>query len=253
MSDTLNKIVSYKKDFVAKRKARNPLAAHDIKAKAGNDIFTQAIKAKIATNNPAYICEIKKASPSLGDINLDVDVGEQAKKYLDLGATCLSVLTDEKFFKGHDDDVLKAKNACNLPILRKDFIIDPYQIYESKLIGADAILLIMAILDTKQALEFEQIAFELGLSVLIESHNQEELEKALLLKSPLIGINNRNLKTLEISLENTAKLVDSIPNDRIIISESGIGSKEDINYLQSLGAKGFLIGTNLMKGKSFIA
>lgn len=250
MKNILEKITADKRIFIETRKKQKNLTKLQDEIKNLNptkDLFYEAINQSLTSQKIAYICEIKKASPSLGDINTEINITEQARKYLANGATCLSVLTDEKYFKGKDDDLKEAKRAVDIPILRKDFIIDPYQIYESKALGADAILLIMACLSKNQALEFEEIAYSLGLSVLTESHDESELVQALSLKSPLIGINNRNLKTMEISLNNTKKLAKLVPENKIIISESGIKSKKDIEDLSKVGAKGFLIGTSLMQ------
>ncbi|MBL6784985.1 MAG: indole-3-glycerol phosphate synthase TrpC [Rickettsiales bacterium] len=246
----LQEINNYKREFVENRKLKKSLAelrvmCLDLTNKA---CFLSAINEAIKVKNIAYICEIKKASPSKGDINIEIDVAIQANKYHQMGATCLSVLTDEKYFKGQDIDVLIAKKATNLPVLRKDFIIDPYQIYEAKLIGADAVLLIMASLSLAQAKEYEDLANTLGLDVLVESHNEEELIKALELKTPLVGINNRDLTSLDINLKTTEELAHLIPKDKILISESGIKSQNDIEYLQKQGSKAFLIGTSLMEG-----
>ncbi|MBT4989947.1 MAG: indole-3-glycerol phosphate synthase TrpC [Rickettsiales bacterium] len=247
----LQEIIAYKKEFVARRKIRKTLAelralCLDLTNKSN---FTDNIKQDILEKDSAYICEIKKASPSQGDINVDVDVAVQANLYKEMGATCLSVLTDEKYFKGHDLDVLIAARASSIPVLRKDFIIDPYQIYESKIIGSSAILLIMAALSLDQAKEYEDLANTLGMDVLVESHNEAELLQTLELKTPLIGINNRDLTTLNIDLKTTENLAHFIPNDKILISESGIKSQVDMDYLKSHGAQAFLIGTSLMAGE----
>ena len=247
----LDEIISYKKDFVAARKLSKNL--NDLKYQCvdldKSSHFTKNIFEAIKTNKKAFICEIKRASPSMGNINLDLDINEQANIYQSMGANCLSILTDEKYFKSSDKDILTVKSTSNLPILRKDFIIDEYQIYESKLIKADAILLIMSCLSLQQAKEYEAIAEDLGLDILVESHNQQELEQALELNTSLIGINNRNLATLEIDLNVTANLASLIPSDKILISESGISSENDIQFLQKHNAKAFLIGTSLLTGK----
>ncbi|MBT4922773.1 MAG: indole-3-glycerol phosphate synthase TrpC [Rickettsiales bacterium] len=250
----LQEIIEYKKEFVASRKSKKSLA--ELKATCldlprGSN-FINNIQRDIAENDVAYICEIKKASPSQGDINVDVDVAVQANLYKEMGASCLSVLTDEKYFKGEDSDVSLAKRASDLPILRKDFIIDPYQIYEAKIIGSSAILLIMAGLSLEQAQEYEGLANSLGLDVLVESHNEVELLQAIKLKTPLIGINNRDLTTLKIDLKTTAQIAKFIPKDKIIISESGIKSQADMDYLKLHGAQAFLIGTSLMEGELLI-
>jgi indole-3-glycerol phosphate synthase len=205
------------------------------------------IKQTLSTNKTVIIAEIKKASPSKGIIRTNFNHIAIAKAYQENGASCLSVLTDEKYFMGKNEYLTQIRQEVNLPILRKDFIIDSYQILESKLIGADCILLIMAMLDEKQAIDLEQAAFDIGLSVLIEIHNEEDLQKALKLKSPLIGINNRNLKTFETSLEVSKSLAPKIPSDKIIICESGIFNKDDIAQMQKIGINSFLIGESLMR------
>jgi len=209
--------------------------------------FAAAIEAKLKQNKCAIIAEVKKASPSKGIIRDDFDPVAIAKIYQENGATCLSVLTDEKYFMGKNEYLTSIRKEVDLPILRKDFIIDPYQIWEAKLIGADCILLIMAMLSEKQAIELEQTALDIGLSVLIEIHDEEELQKALKLKSRLIGINNRNLKTFEISLSTSFDLSKKIPQDKIIICESGIFTKADILKMQRISINAFLVGESLMR------
>lgn len=209
--------------------------------------FSLAIEEKLATNQTSIIAEVKKASPSKGIIRHNFDPITIAKIYQENGAACLSVLTDEKYFMGKNQYLTDIRAQVNLPILRKDFIIDPYQIWESKLIGADCILLIMAMLDEERAIELEQEALKIGLSVLIEIHNEEDLNKALKLQSRLIGINNRDLKTFVISLDISKNLAPQIPQDKIIISESGIFTHDDIKQLQEFKINSFLIGESLMR------
>jgi indole-3-glycerol phosphate synthase len=211
--------------------------------------FIAAIEAKLKQNQTAIIAEVKKASPSKGIIRADFEPVAIAKAYQENGAACLSVLTDEKYFMGKNEYLSAIRKAIDLPILRKDFIVDSYQILESKQIGADCILLIMAMLDEKQAIDLEQAAIEIGLAVLIEIHDEEDLRKALNLKSRLIGINNRNLKTFEISLQISKDLAPKIPADKIIICESGIFTKDDISQMQKIGINSFLIGESLMRGQ----
>ena len=199
------------------------------------------------TETPAIIAEIKKASPSKGILCDPFNVEEIARSYAEHGARCLSVLTDEVFFQGHPDYLGRAKAQCSLPVLRKDFIIDPYQIDESGALGADCVLLIVALLDDVQLIDFCQHAQELGMAVLVESHTQEELLRALNLPTPLMGINNRNLHTFHTDLQLTLQLQHLIPQDKIIITESGIQTKEDILLLQSCGVNTFLIGEHLIK------
>jgi indole-3-glycerol phosphate synthase len=209
--------------------------------------FAAAIEAKTNKNQIAIIAEVKKASPSKGIIREDFDPVAIAKTYEENGAACISVLTDEKYFMGKNEYLTKIRKNVNIPILRKDFIIDPYQIWEAKLIGADCILLIMAMLEEEQAIKLEETAIASGLSVLIEIHDEEDLQKALKLKSRLFGINNRNLKTFEISLEVSKNLKPKIPSDKIIICESGIFTKDDISQMQEIGINSFLIGESLMR------
>jgi len=209
--------------------------------------FAAAIEEKLHQKQTAIIAEVKKASPSKGIIRADFDPVAIAKTYQENGAACLSVLTDEKYFMGSNEYLSAIRQVVTLPILRKDFIVDSYQILESKLIGADCILLIMAMLDEKQAIDLEQAALEIGLSVLIEIHDENDLQKALKLKSRLIGINNRDLKTFEISLEVSKKIAPKIPQDKIIICESGIFTKADILEMQKIGINSFLIGESLMR------
>jgi indole-3-glycerol phosphate synthase len=242
----------YQDKLIEVRNKKKQISAQEIclqikcdKVKPKN--FTAAIEAKLNQKQTAIIAEVKKASPSKGIIRADFDPVFIAKTYQENGAACLSVLTDEKYFMGKNEYLSAIKKEVDLPILRKDFIIDSYQILESKQIGADCILLIMAMLDEKQAIDLEQAAMEIGLSVLIEVHNEVELQQALKLKSRLIGINNRNLKTFEISLETSKKLAAQIPQDKIIICESGIFTKTDILEMQAIGINSFLIGESLMR------
>ncbi|MCE3254989.1 MAG: trpC [Rickettsiaceae bacterium] len=209
--------------------------------------FTAAIEQKLAQKQTAIIAEVKKASPSKGIIRADFDPLAIAQSYQQNGAACISVLTDEKYFMGKNEYLSAIAAGIDLPILRKDFMVDEYQIWEAKSIGASCILLIMAMLDQNRAIELEQAAMEIGLSVLIEIHDEEELKKALNLKSKLIGINNRNLKTFEISLDTTKNLAPQIPADRIIICESGIHTKADISEMQKIGVNSFLVGESLMR------
>lgn len=196
---------------------------------------------------PAIIAEIKKASPSAGLIRADFDVANIAQAYQKAGATCLSILTDEKYFQGSIYNLLMARTQVNLPLLRKDFIIDEYQIYHSRLLGADCILLIMACLSTAQAQEFYQLAKQLGMDVLVEVHDKAELQQALSFQPDMIGVNNRNLKTLKIDLATTKKLAPLIPQDTLLICESGLQQATDLHEVSQMGAHGFLIGESLMR------
>jgi indole-3-glycerol phosphate synthase len=209
--------------------------------------FAAAIQDKINTGKLAVIAEIKKASPSKGVIREDFEPADIARSYAANGATCLSVLTDEKYFKGHTDFLKAARAACQIPVLRKDFVIDPYQVYEAREMGADAILLIAAALGDPMMIDLEQVALALGLDVLVEVHNEQELERALHLQTPLLGINNRNLKTFETTLETTLSMLSQIPDDKIVVSESGIHTPNDIQRLRSKNVNAFLIGEALMR------
>jgi indole-3-glycerol phosphate synthase len=208
--------------------------------------FVQALKNKIAKGHNALICEVKKASPSKGVIRQDFDHIKIAQIYENGGAACISVLTDEKYFQGSRKYLQEIRQNTTIPLLCKDFIFDEYQIYEAKMLGADCILLIVAMLSDDQLQNLENIAFEAGLSVLVEIHDEEELNRALKLKTPLIGINNRNLKTLEVDIETSLKLAPKIPKNRIIVGESGIKTKEDIAKLNKTEIHTFLIGESLM-------
>lgn len=247
MTSILNRITERKLEEVSLAKKRHPLnQLSPIPPMAQRDF----IKALEAQEQPAIIAEIKKASPSKGLIRQDFDVAHIASIYNDNGARCLSVLTDTPFFQGHPNDLALAKKHCNLPVLRKDFIIDAYQIHESLALGADCILLIVALLDETQLLDFCQIAQALGLAVLVESHTPEELEKALKLPTPLIGINNRSLHTFKTDLQLSIQLKPLIPDEKIIITESGIHTPQDIQYMRAHGIHAFLIGESLMRAEN---
>ncbi|MCY4051114.1 MAG: indole-3-glycerol phosphate synthase TrpC [Gammaproteobacteria bacterium] len=211
--------------------------------------FVEAIDKELSQGMPAVICEIKKASPSKGIIREDFDPVTIAESYASAGATCLSILTDETYFQGHDSFIEAVRKSCALPILRKEFIIDPYQVYESKILGADAILLIVAALDPKKLQQLAEIANEIGLDILVEVHNSAELEQAIALPCKLVGINNRNLHTFETSLETTLGLLDAIPKDRIVVTESGIHSKYDVALMRANQVNTFLVGESLMRAQ----
>ncbi|MBT3305616.1 MAG: indole-3-glycerol phosphate synthase TrpC [Rhodospirillaceae bacterium] len=248
MSDVLAKICADKLEHIATSKVANPTP--DVNAASPVRGFAAALTEKVDSGGSGskygLIAEIKKASPSKGLIRTDFDAPSIAKAYESGGAACLSVLTDVEYFQGSDAYLVEARNAVSLPVLRKDFMLDTYQIAESRALGADCILLIMAALDDAQATELEAAAMELGMDVLIEVHNAPELERALMLKSPLIGVNNRNLKTLEIRLETTEELAEMVPDDRVLVCESGLETSADLDRMARVGANRFLIGSSLM-------
>ena len=249
MSDILDRILAVKAEEVAAARAAKPLQAVMSAARdaAPPRDFVGALRAKIAAGRAAVISEIKKASPSKGVIREDFDPAAIAKSYERHGAACLSVLTDGQFFKGRLDDLAIARGACALPALRKDFMIDPYQVYEARAAGADCILLIVAALADAQMGELEDIAREVGLAVLVEVHDGAELDRALRLKTPLVGINNRNLRTFETKLETTLDLLERIPHGRIVVTESGILKPEDVERMRSRSVGAFLVGEAFMR------
>ncbi|WP_366555893.1 indole-3-glycerol phosphate synthase TrpC [Aquibaculum sediminis] len=249
MSDVLARICAEKREELARRKAIRSLAEVQAAAEATDPPrgFLEALRRRAASNGYALICEIKKASPSKGLIREDFDPPALAQAYAQGGATCLSILTDTPWFQGRDEHLQAARAAVDLPVLRKDFMLEPYQIVESRALGADCILLIMAALEDGQAAELEAAAFDLGMDVLVEVHDGEELARALKLQSALIGINNRNLKTLDVDLKVTEELGPQISDTRFLVAESGIYTPEDIARLRRAGARAFLIGESLMR------
>jgi indole-3-glycerol phosphate synthase len=249
MSDILDKIVAVKHQEVAAAKKRTSLEAMraDAESRVLTRDFVGALRAKIAAGKPAVIAEIKKASPSKGVLREDFIPADIAQSYAEYGAACLSVLTDQQFFQGRIDYLKQARASCQLPVLRKDFMIDPYQIYESRAIGADAVLLIAACLDDAQMKDLEAIARSLDMAVLVEVHDGAELERALKLKTPLIGINNRNLKTFEVTLDTTLALKDKVPADRLLVTESGILTRDDVLRMGAAGVNAFLVGEAFMR------
>ncbi len=249
MSDILNKILAVKAREVASAKQAKPLATIRAEAEQAAPVrdFTAAIRSKIAAGKPAVIAEIKKASPSKGVLRADFNPAEIAASYAKHGAACLSVLTDEQFFQGSTAYLQQARAACTLPVLRKDFMVDTYQIYQARAMGADAILLIAAALSLAEMREFEALAHSLKMAVLVEVHDAAELELALQLSTPLIGINNRNLRTFEVSLQNTLDLLPRIPQDRIVVTESGILKQDDVALMRKHGVHAFLVGEAFMR------
>jgi len=249
MSDILDKIVAAKHQEVAA--ARKRLSLETVRADAESRVLTRdfvgALKAKIAAGKPAVIAEIKKASPSKGVLREDFIPADIAQSYAECGAACLSVLTDVQFFQGQVDYLKQARASCQLPVLRKDFMVDPYQIYESRAMGADCILLIAACLDDAQMKDLEAIARSLDMAVLVEVHDGAELERALKLKTQLVGINNRNLKTFEVSLDTTLALKAKVPAERILVTESGILTRDDVLRMGAAGVNAFLVGEAFMR------
>lgn len=249
MSDILNKILKTKHVEVNAAKAEKPLVLMRSEAEdalASRD-FVGAIRAKIAAGKPAVIAEIKKASPSKGVIREDFRPAEIARSYEQGGAACLSVLTDGQYFHGSPEYLQQARAACNLPVLRKDFMIEAYQIYEARAMGADCILLIVAALDLPRMRELESIAHDLGMAVLVEVHNGAELDMALHLQTPLVGINNRNLRTFDVTLDTTLGLLARIPEDRIVVTESGIFTSDDVALMRHNHVNTFLVGEAFMR------
>lgn len=249
MSDILERILSVKREEVARGKSAVSLAEQRRLAEAGSPVrgFVAAMQAKIGAGESAVIAEIKKASPSKGVIRADFHPAEIAASYESAGAACLSVLTDRDFFQGAPEYLQAARAACALPVLRKDFLVDVWQVYEARAMGADAILLIAAALSLAEMQEFEALAHELGMGVLVEVHNAAELDLALQLSSPLMGINNRNLRTFDVSLDTTLDLLDRIPSERIVVTESGILAPADVAHMRSHDVHAFLVGEAFMR------
>jgi indole-3-glycerol phosphate synthase len=253
MSDILNKILATKADEVAAAKKHRSLASlraeveGDAELRANLRGFEANLRKNIAAGNAGVIAEVKKSSPSKGVLRADFRPAEIAESYAKHGASCLSVLTDVHYFQGADDYLKLARAACDIPVLRKDFMIDMYQIYEARAMGADCILLIVSALDHGLMAEMEACAHELGMGVLIESHDGEELTAALKLKSNLIGINNRNLRTFETSLDTTLNLLGRIPAERLVITESGILNSDDVQRMRNANVHSFLVGEAFMR------
>jgi indole-3-glycerol phosphate synthase len=253
MSDILDQIIAVKRDEVAAARKRVPFAA--MRADAESRVLTRdfegALRRKIAAGRSAVIAEIKKASPSKGVLRADFIPADIAQSYAEgdgkTSAACLSVLTDRQFFQGQVDYLKQARASCDLPVLRKDFMVDPYQVYESRAMGADCILLIVACLDDARMAELEAIARGLDMAVLVEVHDRPELDRALKLRTPLVGINNRNLRTFDVALETTLDMLGDVPADRLVVTESGIATPADVKKMRDAGVHAFLVGEAFMR------
>ncbi len=251
MSDILNRIVAVKREEIAAGLTKRSLAAmrQDAESRVLTRDFEGAIRKKIAAGQSAVIAEIKKASPSKGVLREEFIPAAIAQSYAEAGAACLSVLTDRQFFQGGVDYLKQARASCMLPVLRKDFMVDAYQVYEARVIGADAILLIAACLDDAQMADLEAVARGLDMAVLVEVHDRAELDRALRLKTPLVGINNRNLRSFEVSLETTLSMIADVPPDRILVTESGILTTRDVQCMRDAGVHAFLVGEAFMRAR----
>jgi indole-3-glycerol phosphate synthase len=253
MSDILQKIVATKREELAAALRSKPLAhmRADAESRVLTRDFVGALRRKIAAGQPAVIAEVKKASPSKGVLRADFVPADIAQSYAQgdgvMSAACLSVLTDRNYFQGGVDDLKQARASCDLPVLRKDFMIDAYQIYQARAMGADCILLIAACLDDAQLADMEAIAHGLDMAVLVEVHDQLEMDRALKLKTPLLGVNNRNLRTFEVSLQTTLDLLKAVPAQRMLVTESGIQTREDVLTLRQAGVQAFLVGEAFMR------
>ncbi len=251
MSDILNKIVATKREEIAQALKKTPLAVmrEDAESRLLTRDFEGALRRKIAAGLPAVIAEVKKASPSKGVIREDFIPADIAQSYAEYGAACLSVLTDRQYFQGSSDYLKQARASCDLPVLRKDFMVDSYQVYEARAMGADCILLIAACLEDAQMAELETIAHGLNMAVLVEVHDRAELDRALKLKTPLVGINNRDLRSFEVSLDTTLGMLADVPADRLLVTESGILSRDDVRKMREHGVNAFLVGEAFMRAK----
>lgn len=251
MSDILKKIVAVKHDEIRAARAKRDLASlrRDAESLGGQRDFVEAMRKRMAQGQAAVIAEVKKASPSKGVLRERFVPADIARSYADHGAACLSVLTDESFFQGSTAYLQQARAACSLPVLRKDFMVDAYQVYEARAMGADCILLIAACLDDALMADLEAQALELGMAVLVEVHDGAELDRALRLKTPLVGINNRNLRTFEVSLDVTLGLLPQVPKDRLLVTESGILGQADVQKMRAAQVHAFLVGEAFMRAE----
>ena len=251
MNGILERILAVKAAEIAAARKAKPLhtVMEEARTRGAPRDFVGALRAKVAAGRPAVIAEVKKASPSKGLLREHFDPAAIARSYERGGAACLSVLTDREFFQGRLDDLRAARAACALPVLRKDFVIDVYQVHESRAAGADCILLIAAALSQQTMRELEAVALERGLAVLVEVHDGDELQRALELKTPLIGINNRNLRTFETRLETTLELIERVPSDRLVVTESGILTPEDVQRMREKNVRCFLVGEAFMRAE----
>ncbi|MGZ5099892.1 MAG: indole-3-glycerol phosphate synthase TrpC [Usitatibacter sp.] len=248
MSDVLTRILAAKRREIDQSRVHVPLEEIQRRAARASPQrgFEQALRRKIAAGGPGVVAEIKRASPSKGLIRADIDPARIAASYERNGAACLSVLTDREFFGGSSEDLRVARAACSLPVLRKDFMVDPYQVYEARSWGADCILLIVDAASDGDLRQLEDLAVGLGMDVLVESHDAAQLDRALAFKTPLIGVNNRDLKSFETRLETTLSLAGRVPGGRLLITESGIGSPEDVRRLGAAGVSAYLVGSAFM-------
>jgi len=249
MDDILTRIVAVKREELAAARSRRSLASWRDEAESRRDVrkFEAALRSRVAAGQAAVIAEVKKASPSKGVLREHFVPADIATRYEAGGAACLSVLTDERFFQGSAAHLQQARGACSLPVLRKDFMVDEYQLAEARAIGADCILLIAACLDDAQLADLEACALALGMAVLVEVHDEAELERALRLRTPLLGINNRNLRSFEVSLDTTLQLLPWLPADRLAITESGILARADVTKMRAAGVQTFLVGEAFMR------
>ena len=249
MSDILQKIVAVKREEIAAGLKKKSLAAmrEDAESRVMTRDFEGALRGAIAAGRAAVIAEVKKASPSKGVLRADFIPADIAQSYAQYGAACLSVLTDQQFFQGCNDYLKQARASCDLPVLRKDFMVDPYQVFEARAIGADCILLIAACLSDAQMNELEAVARYLGMAVLVEVHDADELQRALKLKTALLGINNRNLRTFEVTLNTTLGMMADVPADKLLITESGILQRSDVQTMRDAGVHAFLVGEAFMR------